>query len=292
MDHRLTCIVAWLVLQSLWPGSGHAADPAGTRIEQEVSKEEAIYRSKGPETPDGYTVDRSLSDYVEMLADGFARDIANLGPQDRWLDIGAGEAKAILDYYTPAADTASVQKWLGGRARATAISREDRRTAQWRKTEAGLGPDRIRYLSNHHLRDYSAKELGQFQLVTDVIGGFSYAEDLSLFMEKALGLLALDGSFYTVLADVRSEDGSNKPYYAGSPFSTEITNADGSEQSVCSWLKSITCVEVRCEAKAGWKPPIEAFQLRKTCEQVQVPALKLLGYEASTPPGRRYRAMR
>ena len=37
------------------------------------------------------------------------------------------------------------------------------------------------------LREYSPEEIGQFQVITDVMGGFSYTQDLSLFMEKTLG---------------------------------------------------------------------------------------------------------
>jgi len=285
------CAVALLALHTLWPGPSRAADPGSLQIKQELSKEEVIYRSTA--VPEGYTVDRSLSDYAEMLSSGFDHTLANLGPNDRWLDIGAGQGKAILDYYMPRPDAqrAGISEWRNGRARAVAISIEDRRTPVWSKVAAGLRQNQIQYLLNRHLRQYSVQQLGRFQLITDVIGGFSYAEDLSLFVEKALGFLVVNGSFYTVLADVRSEDGGNRPYYPGSPFSTALANADGSEGSVCSWLKSIRCVEVACESKDGWHPPIEAFRLRKVCEKVAVPALKLLNYEASTPPGRQYRRL-
>lgn len=215
-----------------------------------------------------------------MLPGGFEQALAKLHPGERWLDIGAGQARAILDYY--AAGPA-------GKARAVAISIEDRRTPLWYRLAGGLPREQLRYLTKRHLREYSLHELGRFQLITDVIGGFSYAEDLSVFIEKALGLLAVEGNFYTVLTDVRAEHGGNKPYYPGAAFSTDLLNADGSQGSVCAWLKSIRCVEVSCEPKAGWTPPIEAFRLTKVCAKVRVPALALLEYSANTPPDRRYR---
>ena len=103
-----------------------------------------------------------------------------------------------------------------------------------------------------------------------------------------MGFLDLYGSFFTLLQDVRSEDGANRPFYAGSPFLTEIANAEGSEVRVCAWLKSITCVQVSCEFKATWKPPIEAFRIRKVCNDVTVPALVPVHYVAGTPPERRF----
>jgi hypothetical protein len=120
------------------------------------------------------------------------------------------------------------------------------------------------------------------------MGGFSYAQDLSLFMRKTLSFLEPQGTFYTVLQDVRTESGTNKPYYENAPFLTEIVKTDGSATGVCSWLKSISCVEVRCEAKPGWSPPLEVYRVRKVCNDVVVPGLDPVHFEAGTPPERRF----
>ena len=154
---------------------------------------------------------------------------------------------------------------------------------------ASLEADQIQYLFGKRLREYSAEELGKFQVITDVMGGFSYAQDLTLFMQKTLGFLEPNGAFYTVLQDVRTETGTNKPYYPDASFLTEIVNTDGSEVRMCSWLKSISCVEVTCEAKPDWSPPLEVYRIRKTCDEVVVPALTPVHFEAGTPPERRFR---
>jgi hypothetical protein len=282
--------VVLLILQSLWMGTAHSETPGSPKFNEEVSKQESIYWSEGERVPEGYTVDRSLLNYTDALPSDFDRALANLAPKDRWLDIGAGKGQAILDYYTPDYDQTHLdgRERRGKKAQAVAISIEDRRTSVWRQNAASLGANQIQYLYNRRLREYSLEELGQFKVITDVIGGFSYATNLSLFVEKVLGFLELNGSFYTVLQDVHSADGANQPYYAKSPFLTEIANADGSEVKVCSWLKSITCVEVACEFKTGWKPPLEAFRVRKVCNDIRVPALAAKHYEAGTPPERRF----
>ena len=284
-------IVVALVLQALWLGTSHSEGPASPKINEELSKQEAIYRSTGEQVPEGYTVDRSLAVYAEGLSSDFGHALANLGPKDRWLDIGAGRGQAILDYYTADYDLAHPegQERRGGKAQAVAMSIEDRRTRLWQQNAARLGENQIRYLFDRRLREYSREDLGEFQLITDVIGGFSYTENLSLFVENVLGFLALNGIFYTVLQDVHSEAGTNPPYYKDSPFLTEIANADGAEVRACSWLKSITCVEVTCELKTEWKPPVEAYRIRKTCNDVTVPALVRIDYEAGTPPQRKYK---
>lgn len=283
-------MVVLIVLQALWLGISHAQSPGSPKFDHEVSKQESIYWSEGDRVPEGYTIDRSLSNYTDALCSGFDRALANLASKDRWLDIGAGKGQAILDYYTENYDEAHPEgrERRGKKAQAVAISIEDRRTPAWERSAASLGANQIRYLFNRRLREYSLEELGKFQLISDVIGGFSYTRDISLFVENALAFLELNGSFYTVLQDVHSESGKNKPYYTKAPFLTEIAKTDGSEVKVCSWLKNITCVEVTCEFKTGWKPPIEAFRIRKVCTDVKVPALVPIHYEAGTPPERRF----
>ena len=283
-------LAALLILQTPWLETSHSQVPANPAFSEEISKQESIYQSKGEQVPEGYSIDRSLADYTDALPFEFDPALAKLGPQERWLDIGAGTGQAILDYYTPDYDLTHREGWerRGRKAQAVAISIEDRRTPRWLQDAASLGAGKIEYLFNRRLREYSLEELGQFQVITDVIGGFSYTDGLSLFVEKVLGFLDLYGSFFTLLQDVRSEEGTNRPHYAGAPFLTEIANAEGSEVRVCAWLKSITCVQVSCEFKASWKPPIEIFRIRKVCNDVAVPALVPLHYVAGTPPERRF----
>jgi hypothetical protein len=269
-----------------------ATEPASapdTQFKEEFQKQDRIYHARGVMSVEGYTTDRSLLGYALMLHPEFDGALAKLDDDHRWLDIGAGEGKAVLDYFSSRYDIVHGRKDdADGKAQAVAISIEDRRSPLWHEAAAGVGSDRIRYLHGKSLRDYTVAELGRFEIISDVFGGFSYARDLSLFVEKATGFLQPQGSFYTVLQDVRVEDRSNRPHYEGSPFLTEILAADGSEQTVCAWLKSISCVEVLCQAKAA-QPPIETYRVRKVCDAVKVPPLQLIHYAAGTPPERRYK---
>src|SRR5688572_4747385 len=91
---------AILILSTVCATSASAADAVAAKFGEEREKQEKIYRSEGDQTVSGYTVDRPLSHYADGLAAGFEPALAALGPSDRWLDIGAGEARAVLDYYT------------------------------------------------------------------------------------------------------------------------------------------------------------------------------------------------
>jgi hypothetical protein len=179
-------ILIVIALQALGLAVGSPQEPAPPKIDEEFAKQEKIYRSRGADTPGGYVTNRGLSDYLQLLPSGFCDSLGTLGSSDRWLDIGAGDGQAILDYYTAADEAPPAKKCAGvaGKARAVAMSIEDRRTNKWREAAARLGDDRIRYLFGKRLRDYLPEELGKFQIITDVYGGFSYTEDLSVFMEK------------------------------------------------------------------------------------------------------------
>jgi len=283
-----SCAAALLVCLVLCLEQSFAAESGVPALNDELTKQKEIYLSRGEQRPEGYVIDRTLESYKESLPAAFEVSLANLGANGRWLDIGAGSGQAILDYFAPTCDMkhAEARERRGSNVQAVAISIEDRRRPAWHQTAASLGEERIRYLFNRSLREYSAEELGQFRVITDVIGGFSYTPNLSLFMEKVVALLEVNGSFFTVLQDVHSEAGANKPHYKGAPFLTEIAAADGSEVKTCNWLKSISCVKVTCEFRTGWTPSIEVYHLRKVCNEVAVPALVAVHYQAGTPPER------
>jgi hypothetical protein len=282
----LAFLLTWT---ALWPCAVHAQSTA-SKFSEQLAIQDRVYRLQGRQLPPGYTIDRSLFTYVDTLPSEFGAALSALGPEDRWLDIGAGQGRAILDYYTPEQDLseAEEQAWAGRRASTVGISIEDRRTPRWRIKESTLKPGKIRYLAGKSLRQYAKDELGKFQVITDVGGGFTYTHQLSLFTETALSLLARDGTFFTVLQNVRAEDGANQPSYPGSPFLTAIEGSDGAEVKICEWLKSISCVEVQCRFRKDWDPAVEVYRIRKTCNDVKVPPLTPVQYDAGTPPQRRF----
>jgi SAM-dependent methyltransferase len=265
--------------------AGWSQEPAQPRLDEEFTKQEKIYRSRGADVPSGYVINRGLPNYAEVLPAGFCDALGKLGSSDRWLDIGAGEGQAILDYYAPQGDGAPEKcGGSGPKARVVAISIEDRRADRWKQQAASLG-DRMRYLAGKRLSQYSRDELGKFQIITDVYGGFSYTEDLSRFVGKVLSLLEVGGSFYTLMPGVHLESAKDK---LGILYLTELEDAAGRPLRVCSWLKQTACAQVMCESKSNWKRPTELLNIRKVCSGVAVPRLKLWEFEAGYPPSRRF----
>jgi len=270
-----------LGVPAVWP-----QESAQPRIDEETEKQKKIYQSRGADVPDGYVINRGLLDYAGYLPSGFCDALEKLGTQDRWLDVGTGAGHAILDYYAPLNAVAPAGKCAraGGIASAVAMSIEDRRTDAWHRLAARLG-ERIRYVSGKALRHYSVDELGKFSIITDVYGGFSYTEDLSRFMEKVLSLLEVGGHFYTILQYVHLVTAKDSP---GTEYQTELVDAAGRGETVCSWLKKSACVQVTCESKGTWEPPTEQISIRKVCSDVSVARMKLLKFQAGNPPNRRF----
>lgn len=284
--HIARTLVAFLLVILLQAQVGSPQELAPPKLDEEFGKQDKIYRSSGADVPSGYVTNRGLSDYAALLPSGFCDMLGRLGNSDRWLDIGAGDGQAVLDYYAPESKPAAEKCGRSGtRARAVAMSIEDRRPKNWQLQAAILGGDRIQYVSGKRLREYSVEELGKFQLITDVYGGFSYTEDLSRFIVKVLNLLEVGGAFFTLLQNVQLENGKGKPRSA---YQTELVDSAGRDVTVCSWLKQNPCVNVACESKSDWDTPTELVNVRKICSDVSVRPTKLLKYEAGNPPARRF----
>ena len=284
-------LLAWIavaaIVQTLCAAPASPQDrPRQPLSQQELEKQESIFRSRGEKIPQGYIVSRGLAKYAELLPSGFEAALGALGPADRWLDIGAGSGQAILDYYAPEYVRFREHRAPHDKARAVAMSIEDRRSELWTRRVSAQEADRIRYLHGKRLRNYSREELGTFTLITDVYGGFSYTEELSVFMAKVLDLLEPNGSFYSLLQSVRLRNGKDNP---NTWYLTELVDAGDRDVKVCSWLESIACVQVSCESKSDWDTPTELIHIRKVCDPVSVPPLEPLMYEAGNPPGRRFR---
>ncbi|HEY1373913.1 MAG TPA: tetratricopeptide repeat protein [Candidatus Binatia bacterium] len=265
-------------------GAASPQQPARGQIDKEIQRQEKIYNRKGADVPRGYITNRGLAKYTGLLPAGFCDALAKLGGSDRWLDIGAGEGHAMAEYFAQG-DAAKKCGGAGARAHAVAISIEDRRSGEWKQLAARLGDDRMRYFAGKRLRQYSNDELGKFQLITDVFGGLTYTEDISHYVDRVLGLLDVGGSFYTLIPGVHLEDGSDRP---GSRYLTELEDAAGRSENICSWLKRTLCIEVTCDSKGGWDRPTELIKIRKVCSDTAVTRMRSVHYEAGSPPRRHF----
>jgi hypothetical protein len=98
-----TCLAVLIVivLQALGLGAGWPQELPPPRIDEEIAKQEKIYRSRGADVPRGYVINRGLSDYTELLPSGFCEALGRLGSSDRWLDIGAISPASVCENIRP-----------------------------------------------------------------------------------------------------------------------------------------------------------------------------------------------
>ena len=108
MAARLALVIV-IAVQLL--GAAWVEEPVQPRIDEEFGKQETIYHRHGKAS---YIANRGLSKYAEVLPKGFCDALGSLVSSDRWLDIGAGEGQAILDYYAAQDAAESPERGFGG----------------------------------------------------------------------------------------------------------------------------------------------------------------------------------
>src|SRR5262249_40488739 len=111
-----------IVLQTQNPSVAWPQEPAPPQLNGEFAKQEKIYSSRGADVPGGYVTNRGLSDYKGLLTSDFCDRLSSLGSSDRWLDIGAGEGQAMLDYYALDDGMTPTPKCVRSWARARAVA--------------------------------------------------------------------------------------------------------------------------------------------------------------------------
>src|ERR1051325_2794830 len=97
--HTVGTLLAFLFVILLQAQVGWPQEIVPPKLDEEFGKQDKIYRSRGADVPSGYVTNRGLSDYASLLPSGFCDMLGRLGNSDRWLDIGAGDGQAVLDYY-------------------------------------------------------------------------------------------------------------------------------------------------------------------------------------------------
>jgi hypothetical protein len=130
-----------------------------------------------------FNVSRRLVHYRATFGTGFRRISSTLGPEHHWIDMGAGEAGAIQDFLATVPET-----------------EQPRITAIGLTVPAGTPRStRYRYLEGRVLADYTAAEIGQADLITDLFGPSVYAGALDRTVEQYGHLLRTGGDVFIVL---------------------------------------------------------------------------------------------
>jgi len=204
---------------------------------------------------------RGFGAYDGLLGGDFTRSVRTLGPEDSWIDMGAGDARAMRDVFSKSLDRPP--------PRMSALGHAPPRDPSFAAFAETAG-DRFTPLYGRMLEDYPIAELGTHELVSDLYGPFSYAPHMDEVLETYGRIAKVDGDVY-VLA---------------SWHFNRIVDDLGHGVSLDEWARSIEGLElVSREAHAG---SVYALHFRRVAGEVHVPRLELRKLDWGQPPDRLY----
>ena len=215
-----------------------------------------------------FRVTSALGDYRSTFGEPFRTKLTRLGRHDRWLDGGAGQALAMIEYLES-----------GGKAEcvATGYAIPEAAVENVRRAEEEYS-DQFRYIAGKFFGQISNRELnwpsgGDFDLITDLNGVLFYTETLVEDLERYLEILGANG----ILCFTEVQ--------AGIDF-TNMDFVDDQYPALAKWLANIGGVHVDYHRRGG------VYVLSKTGGNVIMPTLELtsiLRQSNENNPMRKYR---
>jgi SAM-dependent methyltransferase len=243
-----------LVLSALGSAADWAPPPA-----DELTKSARDVRRNA------FVVGRGLDEYSRILSPVFAEAAASLQGGQVWLDVGAGEARAMVEHLA-----------RGGKGRLVAIAVERPKTASSLDGLARSNPGRFEYREGRYIEEYAAGELPAADLVTDVFGAFAYSPHPDVVLARVAAAMKPGGRLLThVIRGVTGPGGDG----------LGIADENGKEVPLERWLGAARGLRLARAIPRTMNAPIE---LVRTEEPVEVPSLELVRFKAGGPPMRRY----
>ena len=290
---------------SVLEGDNRAANAAHLAPSTRVAGHEAELAENEHRVKENiFYTNRGFSDYKRFLGPSFISKLRSLKRDSHWIDLGAGNARAMREYFSsvwqglwaekPKMTAVVVEKPLD-------LSRLELAAFLSRIETTGNG-GRFKYMSGRFLGDYHPGEIEPADVVTDVYGAISYSPDLSGSVEQAGGMLKPGGQLFTIIQTRLETIGSRE----GNVRNVIIRRPDGSEVDIADWLRQIQGLklEVSKEKTRAYKtqfpgrPPeawapttiesVRTLVLTRTSEPLRVPKLRLVGITADSPPRRTY----
>lgn len=199
-----------------------------------------------------FRVNSGLDLYKQTFGDPFTNVLAKMGDSSRWLDGGAGEAKAMIDYLDG-----------GGKGKCVATGyRIPQQALERVKNATQTYSGRFHYADGKFLGEMSDNELGGkgFDLISDLNGVLYYTKTLVEDVKRYLDLLNVGGLL--VFTNVHIE--IDMPNAAAHP---------GSVPAIARWISNISGVRVVYHEKMGM------YEVHKNSAENLVPDLVLNLYE-------------
>ena len=206
----------------------------------------------------------SQINYESELLESLVPRLEKLTPEDQWVDMGAGEGRALLDYLQDA--------HFPKKAKIAAVS--------FKKPESVLEKDIQAIDPNFHyfeglVENLEISQVGKAKLITDVYGPLHYTDDLSTVLQKYVDVLEPGGEILTPGFRQVGQDGKTN----------SIHFAVGGTASYTYWLKEIPGLKV-IEIPITGDARNTALIIKKVSPEVKIPKLKLYHLYPGSPPWR------
>lgn len=248
-------LVFYLVLKFLLPILLLISSGAVANTCEEVFRNPRVEMENKYLKENKFNTTRGLDDYKKHFGPYFEAVLENLNfAKDRWLDAGAGNALAQREV-----QIARYAEIKGTPLVAVGVEKPK---------EAPIVLPGFIYKSGRYIEDIPNSELGKFDLITDLVGAFSYAEHIEAVLRKYFELLTDEGDIYIT----RQYD--------------RIQLRNGDYVSLREWLETIPGIKVY----PAEGPKSIGVHLKRAYpyKKIIIPDLEIIEFETLRPPKRTY----
>lgn len=242
--------------------------PVAAAEKETLRKEESGWRIVNSRTCDGilsslqglgFVKHRGLTDYKSFFGPGFMNEVIKLSKLENahWIDSGTGNMTAQQNYI------------LSGYKKFYNFNLPEKKARV-----TGIGPDTVKWISEVEprigtnathlhglLNEFSDKEIGKADLITDLYGAAAYTRDLSYVLNRYAALIKKNGVIYLHI------------------YNGERTLIDG--MTPLKWLKTLKGIEV---SEVG----IGSIRMKIVNPAFRIPQLTLIRFVKAAPPIREF----
>ena len=196
--------------------------------------------------------------YLYELGSSFLDRLRGLGPGQRWLDVGAGEALAMLNYL--------LDPTFQHKVELTAIAVSIPEEARIAEIQA-IAPS-FRYVAGR-IESVEAEALGEFDLITDVVSALAYSEDVSATLRAEIRRLSVGGTlmasgmwktrFLQNRSDPNSDSYDDLTHWLAETSTGLSVRGDNDKVIVTRNAREFSVADVELVEFTGEIPPNRAF---------------------------------
>jgi hypothetical protein len=238
--------------------SNHTNQPLFQNEKKQSEQTQALelQKTQGLLERNSFTTARDLNEYASHLKIDLL--LPELNSSKRWLDAGAGRARAQLQFLEMKKKSSESPPEM------VALSYKK----PWFVTAK---KESFKYLEGRFIEDYHPSELGSFDLITDLFGPYSYSKNPITVLNQYLELLNVHGNLRI--------------------YSTSVTSdiwANGQLISINTWISQTLNTP---QAKAIFETEVKhgLISVRRINKgSFQLPSINLILFSSDTPPHRKY----